>query len=90
MYSVEQLRKDGYKVRVTHLRFYNVNGKPELKAKFESPGKDFLMTKGGKTFVEITSPENENFVGEAYCSIKDGFNRKLGLQIALGRALRGN
>ena len=45
----------------------------------------YLSCFGGKTVVEITTPEGEQLIGEAECSIKDQFNRKRGLQVAIGR-----
>jgi hypothetical protein len=45
---------------------------------------------GGYTKVELTTPDAKVTVtGEAECSAKDNFNRKIGNSIALGRALEG-
>jgi len=45
--------------------------------------------KGGYTQVQITPPgEERSFEGHATCSPKDSWNRRLGLTIALGRALK--
>lgn len=40
------------------------------------------------TRIELTSPEQKDAVGTAFCSRKDQWNRKLGNRIALGRALK--
>jgi len=40
------------------------------------------------TRIELTSPDQKDSVGTAYCSRKDQWNRKLGNRIALGRALK--
>jgi hypothetical protein len=95
--SVEQLRKSGYKVRVVHRRRYlDFNGDDVYFSNFESQQPDFqevwmqgpLMT-GGYTKVEVTTPEGDDLSGIAECSLRDQFNRKMGLNIALGRALNG-
>lgn len=39
------------------------------------------------TKIEVTSPEGLSGWGTSYCHPKDGYNRKLGNTIALGRAL---
>lgn len=78
--TVQDLRNNGYKVRVLHFRniFYknrmgsNPNG-------YESP-------KGGYTRVIIDSPNGDHFEGAAKCSNKDNYNKKLGVRIALGRS----
>ncbi len=43
--------------------------------------------KGGKTEITITFPDGSETIGVAECSKEDAFNRKLGVKIALGRAL---
>ena len=40
------------------------------------------------TRIEITSPDQKDSAGTAFCSRKDQCNRKLGNRIALGRALK--
>lgn len=71
--TVKQLRQSGYKVRVCHQR--------------EKNGEE-LSPWGGITKVEITTPEGNNIAGEAKCSSKDNYNKKIGIQIALGRAFK--
>ena len=73
MTSIKQLRQSGYKVRVHHKR--------ELVGESLSP-------LGGATKVEITTPDGKNLVGEAFCSKKDNYNKKVGAAIAIGRALK--
>ncbi len=41
----------------------------------------------GETVVQITTKDGRELEGVAVCSIKDPYNRKKGLAIALGRAL---
>lgn len=84
MQTVYELRKSGYKVRVSHQRYYA----NYLLARHKA-GKliNHLTAKGGMTLVELTSPTGINVLGCARCSKKDNFNRKMGLNVALGRAL---
>lgn len=70
--TVQELRNNGYKVKVLHYR------NPSTTALY-SP-------KGGKTRLIIDSPTGEHFEGEAICSKKDNYNKRLGIQIALGRS----
>ena len=69
--TVEGLRASGYKVRVMHTRRPNSEG---------------LNARGGKTVVEVTTPDGTTLVGVSRCSRKENFNKKLGVRIALGRA----
>ena len=84
--TVHSLRKQGCKIRVYHWRY--VNG--ELVSSALHPGES--SPKGGKTQVTITLPDDSldcpTYTGEALCSLSDCFNRKRGVQIALGRALK--
>ncbi len=43
--------------------------------------------KGGITIIAVTSPDGRNAIGKSKCSDKDSWNRKMGNQIALGRAM---
>lgn len=96
--SVESLRQQGYKVRVTHMRYFGRNSflKPVLWSMYEAKEElynytDLILSNGGLTKVEITIPEsNKTLVGISKCSIKDSYNKKLGVKIALGRALVNN
>lgn len=74
MICVEELRKSGYKVRVKHFRRENSDG---------------IVSRGGKTVVEVTAPDGTTFVGMSRCSRKENFNKRLGVRIALGRAFAG-
>jgi len=70
--TIEFLRKAGWKVRVMHSR-------PVLKCG--------NFGRGGETKIEITSPDgNLNTFGISYCAEEDNYNRKIGNEIALGRA----
>ena len=73
--TVKDLRQTGWKVMVLHHR---VNDDRVLGS---------VYPKGGKTHVVIDSPVGEHFEGIAVCSDKDLYNKKMGVKIALGRAL---
>lgn len=78
--TIHQLRREGYKVRVHHERdtidAMTINGIAK-----------FLNARGGKTTIELTTPEGKTFVGESKCSKKENFCRRIGNSIALGRIL---
>ena len=79
--SIAQLRQTGYKVRVLHNRPVNYLQKIDGSVKVFSP-------KGGTTTIEITTPDgSKTSSGTSRCSDQDSWNRKMGNQIALGRAL---
>lgn len=77
--TVKQLRQSGYKVRVIHRRNFISSNKLD--------GGKVLSALGGETVIEITTPDNINLVGYAQCSNEDNYSKKLGVKIALGRAL---
>jgi len=81
--SIKDLRRAGYKVRVYHERkFDNIQ-------KMDRGISEVLSPKGGKTTVEITTPNKQHtVVAEAQCSMSDNFDHKLGNSIAVGRALQ--
>jgi hypothetical protein len=82
--TIQKLRKAGFKVRVLHERHYEVP--PTRMSRMDQSRR--LSAKGGYTRIEVSTPNKEiTVVGEAYCSLKDSFNRKLGNSVALGRAL---
>lgn len=90
---VHLLRKNGYKVRCIHKR-YLMEGEEADGNKLVSR-KDIhklfwhnVDAKGGLSIVEITTPDGQNADGEAACNKIDSFNRKIGLSIALGRAMK--
>lgn len=95
--NVASLRSDGYKVRVTHKRVYPLlvsdNDDSFLTKKEAQKCQGIFPTVissfGGYTTVEVTCPDGRELVGEAKCSSKQQFNRKLAVRIALGRALMG-
>lgn len=79
MKTVHELRQDGCKVRVRHYRTSKLINEHHSKVKANE--------KGGRTTVDVTFPDGTEVSGEALCSDQDNYNKKLGVRIALGRAL---
>lgn len=91
--TVQSLRRQGYKVRVIHRRDYisydTVTRMTAKEAEIAASIYNYRLDSfGGHTRIEITTPDNKELVGEAYCNPTDQFNRKLAVRIALGRALK--
>src|SRR3990167_2066055 len=91
--TVEELRKSGFKVRVYHGRVVflgmsvDIMSRREFETKMPSDMWDGLvLSSGGFTRVEVTTPEGETKVGKFNFGNRQ-FNRKLGLTAAIGRAL---
>jgi hypothetical protein len=77
MISVHDLRRVGYKVRVLHNRKY-VKGSMSCE----------YCPRGGSTEITVFDPVRQfGFVGTARCNECDNYNRKVGVRIALSRAL---
>lgn len=88
MKTVEELRKSGYKVRVTHYRYVNSTPRlllPNFAIKLNN-AQDLLNARGGRTVVEVTTPNRVTYTGVADCSEKEIFNNKEGVRVALERA----
>jgi hypothetical protein len=81
--SVAKLRQCGYRVRVHHKRITEKH--PNDKYRTVDP---LINPRGGETVVEITDEKSgKTFVGTAKCSIKDNYNKKIGVQLSIERAL---
>ncbi len=92
--NVEELRKEGYKVRVYHARkfmgWWDLMSKKEFKSLYPNHTLSLhLDSFGGFTKVEVTCPHGPTFVGKYNIKSGEQFNRKLGLTVAIGRALKG-
>ena len=95
--TIHELRKLGYWVGVTHLRNDKYGQMPfknkhEIKAYYASKpirDKDIISPKGGATIVEIVPPSKDKyFSSQAICNMKDTFNRRVALNICLGRIFK--
>lgn len=94
--TVADLRKRGFKVHVSHYR--RVVAHRELMChagRVRGDGNVVaykLLSTGGFTVVDLFEPDHAESApchhGEAHCSKLDAYNRKTGVQIALGRALK--
>src|SRR5690349_6463769 len=95
--TIEQLRKNGYKVMVRHSR-YNIdlwlnkkkNGfryMPLPVNPSEIPSHK-ISPCGGSTYIRVTAPDGNEYVGTSTCRVNEGFNRKLGVKIALSRIMK--
>lgn len=83
--TVEQVKKDGFRVDIEH---YRRLGDALVRASIlnKEQHKDFSC-RGGVTIVEL-SKDNKTVRAFANCRNEENFNRKLGVRIALGRALK--
>ena len=90
--TIYNLRKDfGYKVKVNHFRYLNSHGPDALFSMSEirnQKSQDDINPNGGLTRIEITDKKGETCTIEAKCHEKDPFNRKIAIQICLGRYLK--
>lgn len=89
--TVHELRKQGNKVRVIHVRekTYHLI-KTELEESYEffySLRYAGINAKGGRTIIEISSPDGKEAFGIAHCHPQDNYNKKEGVRQALKRAL---
>lgn len=85
--TVEQLRKEGYKIRVEHFRPCKYSG--DL-VRYSRRVKDIdVQPNGGETTVTVTTPDGRDYVGGSKCHYNDVFNYGRAVTIALGRALKG-
>lgn len=93
--TVEELRKNGYKVRVGHLRkiadgiVISRNDFQNTVAAdwFSIHWPDVVLPNGGKTVVEITAPNGKTVSGQARCHEKDNYNKRAGVRLAIDRAM---
>lgn len=89
--SIVDLRRAGYKVRVSHFR--NVYSPycyiPSLERVTKIGKKNrvffYILEHGGETHIELTNRDGKTFTAMARCSDKDAFNRKVGNNICLER-----
>jgi hypothetical protein len=81
-HTIKQLRQVGYKVRVLHARHRYT--KPKMDG-----SQNEVHARGGSTTIELTTPDKtQTVIGKSVCSLEDNYNRKVGAEIALGRALK--
>jgi hypothetical protein len=94
--TIQELKNRGYKVKVRHFRYGGIKivDAVNLPTNFVAvcpllPEKEIAgpnrYPRGGKTVVQVTSPGGKDYDAVAECSLKDGFDRKRGVRICLGR-----
>ena len=88
--SIVDLRRLGYKVRVSHFRnvlYKNATVDCTRVTKEDKKAREFanIFERGGETQIELTNRDGETFNAVAKCSNKDAFNRRLGNHICLAR-----
>ena len=84
---IHDLQTEGWNVEIHHKR-NTVYKLDENRSQFNSTlAQKEVSPKGGYT-AAFLEKDGMRFVGEAVCSKQDNYNRKIGAQIALGRALK--
>ena len=63
----------------------NLYTRKQLKARYQDSAVPSNL--GGMTIISLETPCGQVLKGQARCSDKDNFCKKLGIQIALGRAI---
>ena len=101
--KIKELEAQGYRVEVEHERWTNAFAEDVRAVREERDSLSFkfgddksISPTGGATYVEIHLDQDGEYparcvaVGQSECSVYDNFNKKLGIQIALGRAIAGS
>lgn len=88
---VHLLRTKNFKVRIKHYRWvrksddYDMPASLKLVTKVNKKEYSEILGNGGLTEVELTTPDGQGFMQQSNCHENDGYNKKLGVRIALGR-----
>ena len=88
--KIKELRDAGWKVKVQVWRMMKGESRKLYSRKDGITGHNF-SARGGQTAIALIPPGDMDggFVGVSFCHPdKDNFNKKIGLEIALGRALK--
>lgn len=87
--TVESLRKAGFKLRVKHIRKLVSRGHAPMYSIRDLGMQEDIVNNGGVTEVMLTTPDAKITVtGVAECGKKDQYNKKIGVQYAISRALK--
>lgn len=97
--NIQSLRRNGVKVRVCHFRRsraeifsngirFNAGKVYPMHLFREHKLQDYIDPRGGKTVLQVTTPDGGNFEAETECSKHDIWNRKRALTIVCGRLLK--
>lgn len=85
--TIEQLRKSGNKVKIHHYRHVKQDDGEITKfvPLIDIQNRSKVLSCGGVTKLEITTPDKKEYRGQAGCVITDQFSYKKGVLIALGK-----
>jgi len=95
--TIEELEAQGYTVRINHYRSVSSpSSQPMTKFEYNSKFRDaawnkVLLPHGGRTEVDITKKVGMvvlGVTGIAICNNEDNFCKKIGISLALSRAVR--
>lgn len=102
--TIQSLRKNGHKIKVTHLRRVSVNkkflqdlSKPHYqyvkKGEFNLPpvtvlAQQVILSRGGETIIEIDTKNGKYYKANCVCSRKDSYNKRRGVATCLGRIFK--
>lgn len=86
--TVEELKDAGYTVEINHYRYYwdseskFIGG---LAHSMDFINRNLIAPFGGECHVSVLTPDNLTYCKVARCNLSDNYNKKLGVQICLGR-----
>lgn len=90
--TVKDLRQSGHKVRIQRFRPYFIGPVPiymdDNNARLNGLTKNEVSQQGGMTIVSIRKPNGEEVEGVSCCSLDDPFIKRVGVEIAISRALK--
>lgn len=85
------IRDLGYRPRIHHFRYHkSMPGPVDLALIRDEMAQEGIIAKGGMTVAELLPSDGLPEVTDgisAWCSPKDNYNKKIGVHIALARAL---
>ena len=83
--TVEYFRKNIGKVRVTSSRYLKDGQLLTLKNIRDNKLQNLINSRGGKVTVDLTTKDGKDYSVTAQCNLKDSFNKRISMQICLGR-----
>lgn len=86
--AVKTLREQKYKIKIQHFRVgYKTGERNEKPSYYRIHEIKNILPRGGKTIMEIESPDGRFYTTESICSKRDTFCYKLGVQECLKKIL---
>jgi len=84
--TIKSLRQAGNKVRCVHSRYKLGDNQLFSMYDLRKAGCSIaLNSRGGFTQIDVTTKDGKDFSASAKCSLRDSFNRRTAVSIALGR-----